>query len=126
MPSACVPRTSAPRRPGGIVGAPLVLRRFLSCWFDVRAWARCPVCLTVARRECYGAAIVDDHLQGRAFVVGERVSIVDFVMASTLDRAENAGCLEGCTHAAAYLQRMDARPHAGLRIRAALTRIGMD
>jgi glutathione S-transferase len=77
-----------------------------------------------ATREAKEAAtIVDAHLQGRTFMVGERVSVVDFVMAYTLDWAELAGCLEGCTHAAAYLQRMYARPKAALRITEAFKQV---
>jgi glutathione S-transferase len=78
-----------------------------------------------ATREAKEAAvIVDAHLQGRTFMVGERVSVVDFVMAYTLDWAEFDGCLAGCTHAAAYLQRMYARPKAALRIAEAFKQLG--
>lgn len=77
-----------------------------------------------ATREAKEAAgIVDAHLQGRTFMVGERVSVVDFVMAYTLDWAENAGCLDGCANARAYLERMYARPHAAPRIREAFAQV---
>lgn len=80
-----------------------------------------------ARREAQAAAsIVDDHLRGREFMVGERVSVVDFVTAYTLDWAETAGCLQQCAHAAAYLQRMYARPRAAMRIATALQQVATD
>lgn len=80
--------------------------------------------IPTARREAKeAAAIVDAHLKGRSFMVGERVSVVDFVMAYTLDWAETAGCLEGCANAKVYLERMYARPHAALRISEALKQV---
>ncbi len=77
-----------------------------------------------ARREAQEAAsIIDAHLAGRTFMVGERVSVVDFVTAYTLDWAANAGCLERCSHADAYLTRMYARPKAALRIAEAFKQV---
>jgi glutathione S-transferase len=70
------------------------------------------------------AAIVDAHLQGRSFMVGERVSVVDFVMAYTLDWAGLAGCLDTCANAQVYLQRMYSRPLAAQRITEAFKQIG--
>jgi glutathione S-transferase len=46
-------------------------------------------------------------------------------MAYTLDWAEIGGCLEECANAKAYLERMYARPRAGLRIAAGLQQVGM-
>jgi glutathione S-transferase len=78
---------------------------------------RVPADIPNATREAReAAAIVDAHLQGRSFMVGERVSVVDFVMAYTLDWAGLAGCLDACTNAQAYLQRMYSRPLAAQRI----------
>jgi glutathione S-transferase len=79
-----------------------------------------------AKREAKEAAvIIDAHLRDRTFMLGERISVVDFVMAYTLDWAENAGCLEGCTSATAYVQRMYARPRAPARISEALKQAGL-
>ena len=87
---------------------------------------RVPADLPNAQREArQAAAIVDAHLQSRAFMVGEQVTVVDFVMAYTLDWATQADCLDGCSNAQAYLQRMYARPHAALRIAAALQQVGL-
>jgi glutathione S-transferase len=82
--------------------------------------------IPIARREGKeAAAIVDAHLRGREFMVSDRVTVVDFVMAYTLDWAEMAGCLEDCASAKAYLERMYARPKAALRIAAALQQVGI-
>jgi len=82
--------------------------------------------IPIARHEARQAAgIVDAHLDGASFMVGERVSVVDFVMAYTLDWAETAGCLDGCASAKAYLERMYARPQAALRITEALQQAGI-
>lgn len=73
--------------------------------------------IPLARSEAIAAAaVVDAHLAGREFVVGERASVVDFVMAYTLDWAETSECLANAPHATAYLQRMYARPNAAPRI----------
>ncbi len=80
--------------------------------------------IPIAQREAAEAgAIVDAHLTGRAFMVGDHATIVDFVMAYTLDWAETAGCLGPAPNASAYLKRMYARPNAALRIAEALQRI---
>lgn len=82
--------------------------------------------IPIAEREAReAAAIVDAHLAGREFMVGNRVSIVDFVMAYTLDWTETIGCLANAPHATAYLKRMYARPHAALRIAEARKQAGL-
>ena len=87
---------------------------------------RVPADIPNATREArVAAAIVDAHLQGRTFMVGECVSVVDFVMAYTLDWASMVGCLEDCANVEAYLQRMYARPHAALRIAEAVKQTGI-
>jgi glutathione S-transferase len=86
---------------------------------------RVPADIPNATREAReAAAIVDAHLQGRSFMLGERVSVVDFVMAYTLDWAGFAGCLDACANAQAYLQRMYSRPLAAQRITEAFKHIG--
>ncbi len=82
--------------------------------------------IPIAMREATeAAAIVDAHLAGREFMVGGHATIVDFVMAYTLDWAEAVGCLAGAPHAAEYLRRMYARPNAALRIAAARKQVGL-
>jgi glutathione S-transferase len=87
---------------------------------------RAPADIPNATREAReAAAIVDAHLKDHSFMVGERVSVVDFVMAYTLDWAEISGTLDECSSAQAYLQRMYARPRAALRILEAVKQAGL-
>jgi glutathione S-transferase len=62
------------------------------------------------------AAVLDRHMQGRQFVVGETATVVDFVTAYTLDWANEVKLLGGFSNLLAYMERMYARPHAPLRI----------
>lgn len=62
------------------------------------------------------AAVLERHMQGRAFVVGDRASVVDFVTAYTLDWAGEVGLLDGFPNLTKYVSRMYARPKAPLRI----------
>lgn len=62
------------------------------------------------------AAVLEDHMKGREFVVGDSVSVADFVAAYTLDWASEVGLLEGFPRLKAYMERMYERPCAPLRI----------
>ena len=62
------------------------------------------------------AAILERHMAGREYVVGDRVSVADFVTAYTLDWANEAKLLDECPRLRAYMERMYARPHAVSRI----------
>jgi glutathione S-transferase len=70
------------------------------------------------------APVLDRHLRQRQFLVGNGVTVADFVMGYTLDWADVLDLLEGCPRLQDYLERMYARPHAPLRIREAFARIG--
>jgi glutathione S-transferase len=65
------------------------------------------------------AAVMEKHMDGRQFLVGDEVTVADFVAAYTLDMAsvrkggsllEDLPCLRG------YMERMYARPNAPPRI----------
>jgi glutathione S-transferase len=87
---------------------------------------RIPADIPLARGEAIAAAsVVDAHLAGRSYVVGERATVVDFVMAYTLDWADTSGCLDHAPHAASYLKRMYERPHAAPRIAEARRQAGL-
>ena len=58
------------------------------------------------------AAVLERHLAGHAFVLGAQVSAADFVVAYTLDWADEAALLGGFPELLAYRDRMYARPHA--------------
>jgi glutathione S-transferase len=69
------------------------------------------------------AQVLEAHMDGRQFVVGESVSVADLVLAYTLDWANEAGLLADTPHLSAYMERMYRRPHAPLRIAAALASV---
>lgn len=71
------------------------------------------------------AQIVERHMQGREFVVGDHVSVADFVLAYTLDWGNEVGLLGECPTLRAYMERMYERERAAPRIRTALRSIGL-
>jgi glutathione S-transferase len=62
------------------------------------------------------ADVAEKHLQGRRFVVGDDITVADFVLAYTLDWANEVKLLDRCPQLAAYMERMYARPKAPKRI----------
>ena len=62
------------------------------------------------------AAVAEKHMQGRAFVVGDDVTVADFVLAYTLDWANEVKLLDRSPQLVAYMERMYARPKAPKRI----------
>ena len=78
---------------------------------------RLPADLVLARRDFKPmAAVLEAHMTGRAYVVGDRVTAADFVVAYTLDWAGEAQLLEDFPTLRAYVERMYARPRAPRRI----------
>jgi glutathione S-transferase len=71
------------------------------------------------------AAVLEEHMKGREFIVGNSVTVADFVTAYTLDWASEAGLLGGFPVLKAYMERMYARPRAPMRISAALKSVGL-
>jgi glutathione S-transferase len=62
------------------------------------------------------AAVLEAHMQGRDFIVGERFGAADCVTAYLMDWANEQGLLDGFPRLQAYLRRMYARPTAPPRI----------
>jgi len=62
------------------------------------------------------AAVAEEHMQERTFVVGDDVTVADFVLAYTLDWANEVKLLDRCPQLVAYMGRMYARPKAPKRI----------
>ena len=58
------------------------------------------------------AAVLDRHMEGRRFIVGDSVTAADCVTAYLVDWANERHLLEGCTQLRAYLERMYARATA--------------
>jgi glutathione S-transferase len=62
------------------------------------------------------ATVVEQHMQRRQFVVGDDVTVADFVMAYTLDWGNEARLLDAFPQLLSYMKRMYARPRAAQRI----------
>src|SRR5256885_2033204 len=57
---------------------------------------RLPGDITLAKRDFVAmAAVLDNHMKGRAFVAGDRVTVADFIVAYTLDMGDVVGLLDG-------------------------------
>jgi glutathione S-transferase len=79
---------------------------------------RLPGDIVLAREEFAAmAGVLDRHMVNREFVVGDRVSVADFVLAYTLDWASIGGLLEDLPRLEGYMLRMYDRPHAPMRIK---------
>jgi glutathione S-transferase len=78
---------------------------------------RLPADIDLARAEFIAmAGVLDRHMEDREFVVGDRVSVADFVLGYTLDWASIGGLLEGLPRLEGYMLRLYDRPHAPMRI----------
>jgi glutathione S-transferase len=71
------------------------------------------------------ARVAEDHMAGREYVVGASVSVADFILAYTLDWANEVNLLADCPRLRAYMERMYERPAAPMRIAAALKSVGL-
>jgi glutathione S-transferase len=69
------------------------------------------------------AAVLEKHMKGRQFVVGDAVTVADFVVAYTLDWGNEAKLLGDFPTLVAYMNRMYERPHAAPRIKQALASV---
>lgn len=73
-----------------------------------------------ATRECRAmVAVLEKHMQGREYLVGNRLSVADFNAAYTIDWAREAGMLDDAPSLRAFVERMYARPKAPPTIEAA-------
>ena len=78
---------------------------------------RLPAEIPIARQDFLDmAAVMEKHLETRDVLVGESVTVADFVAAYTLDMASMAHLLEALPNLRAYMDRMYARPKAPQRI----------
>jgi glutathione S-transferase len=68
-------------------------------------------------------AVLNEHMTRRPYVMGDKVSAVDFVMAHTLDWANEVELLSDTPQLRAYIERMFARPKAPPRIAQALANV---
>jgi glutathione S-transferase len=85
---------------------------------------RLPADVALAKEEFITmATILDRHLDGRQFIVGDGVTIADCVTAYLIDWANEQQLIDVFPQLRAYLGRMYARPKAPQRIAAALAAI---
>ncbi len=86
--------------------------------------SRLPADIALARNDFLPMAnVMEQHMQGREYAVGSRVSVADFVLAYTLDWANELKWLSECPGLVAYMERMYRRPHAPPRIAQAMASI---
>jgi glutathione S-transferase len=79
---------------------------------------RLPGEIALARQDFADMAkVLDAHMDGRSFLVGNTVTVGDFVLAYTLDWAKMVKALDDWPRLEAYMERMYARPNAALRIK---------
>jgi glutathione S-transferase len=69
------------------------------------------------------ARVLERHMEGRQFIVGERVTAADCVTAYLMDWANEAHLIDGFPNLRAYLDRMYARSTAPQRIAEAFASI---
>jgi glutathione S-transferase len=72
------------------------------------------------------ASILDRHMAGREFIVGDDMTIADCVTAYVLDWGDEEGLVDGCPNLEAYIERMYARPKAPQRIAEAMASLQAD
>jgi glutathione S-transferase len=79
---------------------------------------RLPADIALARGDFADMArVLEEHMNGRQFLVGNRVTVADFVLAYTLDWAKMLKLLDELPRLDQYLQQMYARPSAPPRIK---------
>jgi glutathione S-transferase len=78
---------------------------------------RLPADIALAKEEFVAmATVLDRHLEGRQFIVGDAVTIADCVTAYLIDWANELKLIDAFPRLHAYLERMYARPTAPERI----------
>jgi glutathione S-transferase len=65
------------------------------------------------------AAVLERHMEGRQFIVGDSITVADCTTAHTLDWGNEQRLIDDYPQLRAYLERMYARPKAPQRIAAA-------
>jgi len=78
---------------------------------------RSPADIELAREDfATMAAILDKHLEGREFIVGDSLTVADCVTAYLIDWASECNLIEPFPQLRAYLERLYSRPKAPQRI----------
>jgi glutathione S-transferase len=80
--------------------------------------------IPLARQDFHDMVVVmEQHMRGRQFLVGESASVADFVAAYTLDWSNEVHLLDTSPELRGYMDRMYARPKAPPRIAEALASV---
>jgi glutathione S-transferase len=80
---------------------------------------RSPADIALAREDfATMAEVLDKHLEGREFIVGDRLTVADCVTVYLIDWANEVHLLDAFPRLQAYLERLYARPEAPQRIAA--------
>jgi glutathione S-transferase len=78
---------------------------------------RSPADIELAREDFNAMAVIlDKHLEGREFIVGDTLTVADCVTAYLIDWASECNLIEPFPQLRAYLERLYARPKAPQRI----------
>ena len=79
---------------------------------------RVPADIANASRDCQKmVAVFETHMTDRDFVVGDRLSVADFIAAYTLDWANEGKMLGDAPRLRTYVEKMYARPTAPMTIK---------
>ena len=85
---------------------------------------RLPADVVLAREDFLPmAAVLEEHMRGREFLVGDSATVADFVTAYTLDWANMVQLLDDFPGLRSYMERMYARSRAPMRIAEAFKKI---
>jgi glutathione S-transferase len=86
---------------------------------------RLPADIPLAKRDFRSmVAVAEKHMQNRQYVVGDSVTVADFVLGFTLDWANEVGLLDESPQLRAYMEKLYARPRAPMRVAKALASVG--
>jgi len=86
---------------------------------------RLPEDVELAKQDCREmVAVLEQHMKGREFLVGERPSVADFNAAYTLDWANEEELLDDAPRLQKYLKTMYARPTAPMTIAQGFAEMG--
>ncbi len=87
---------------------------------------RLPEEVALARRDfCDMAAILENHLKGREYLLGPAFCAADIVCGYTLDWANEIDLLASLSNSKSYMERLCQRPRAPLRIAAAFASLDL-
>lgn len=87
---------------------------------------RLPADIRLAKRDFRSMVqVAEKHMQNRQYVMGDRVTVADFVLGYTLDWANEVGLLDQSPKLLAYMEKLYTRPRAPMRIAKAFASLGL-